>query len=465
MPRTPFLRAFPLLAALALAGCGDTTASDTAGLDVIFGGDAAPATPADPNAPEEKEEWVRWIRRSHEPIRSLTSRSHDDLRFLEGVLAGKRVVQLGESSHGVREFNQARVRLIRYLHEEQGFDVIAFESGLFECWRASGNAGEADPLVTMRSCVFGVWHTAEVLELFEYIRETRGTSRPLILAGIDVQMSSSVAPQSSQEFLQQVVGARDAEYGRRLAALERDYRAELGALWRAGARQGPDFASLNRFLPAYDSLLVWADANLAALTAAHGGSPERAVVLRQLAFSRRQHIVESSDPDPIRRALAREVGMADNLDALLDRLYPGKKAMVWANNYHIQHDRASLIPDNDRPREELGDFNTMGHFVKQRRGGELYTIGLFMYRGQGAHNTREIYDVARAVSGSLESLGYRVRKEQFFLDLAGARGPGSDWARGTVVLKDWGIWDMRQVPAEQYDGILFVDTVNPPDYL
>jgi erythromycin esterase len=462
MPRTSIFRALAVLAALALAGCRDTTASDNGGWSAILD-DLELITPADPNAPEENEEWVRWIRRSHQPIRSLTSTDFEDLQFLEGVLAGKRVVQLGESSHGIKEFNQAKVRLIRYLHEEQGFDVIAFESGLFECWRANESVGNVDPLTTMRSCIFGVWHTEEVLELFEYIKQTRGTSRPLVLAGMDMQVSSGIGTQGAPTFVQQVLNEVDFEYGRRVSRLERDYRAEYLALRDAGARPGPDFAPLRRFQPGYDSLVAYVDANLAALTAAHGGKPERALVLRQLAYSRRQEIEQGSNPDPIQRALVREVGMADNLDALLDRIYPGKKVMVWAHNAHIQHDRASLIPDG--PPQEIGAFNSMGHFVDARRGDELYTVGLFMYRGRGAHNDRTIYDVAPALSGSVESLGYRVRKKHFFLDLAGAGGPGSDWARSTVVLKDWGIWDMRQVPAEQYDGILFVDTVNPPDYL
>jgi erythromycin esterase len=465
MPRTSIFRALAVLAALALAGCRDTTASDTATWDAILAGDLELITPADPNAPEENEEWVRWIRRSHQPLRSLTSRNHEDLRFLEGVLAGKRVVQLGESSHGIKEFNQAKVRLIRYLHEEQGFDVIAFESGLFECWRANENAGNADPSFTMASCIFGVWHTDEVLELFEYIKETRGTSRPLILAGMDMQVSSGLGTQGAPPFAQQVISPLDFDYGLRVSRLERDYRRDFTGLRGAGAKPGPDFAPLRLLLPAYDSLLAFVDANLAALTAAQGGKAERPLVLRQMAYSRRQEIEELSNPDPINRAMAREVGMADNLDALLDRIYPGKKVMVWAHNYHIQHDRASIIPNNDKPREDLRDFNTMGHFVNQRRGDELYTVGFFMYRGRGAYNNRTIYDVTPALPGSLESLGYRVRRKQFFLDLAGAGGPGSDWVRGTIWMKDWGIWDMGQVPADQFDGILFVDTVNPPDYL
>jgi erythromycin esterase len=465
MPRSFIFRALPVLLAMALAGCRDATSSDTGALEVFFGEDRSLLTPADPNAPDENEEWVGWIRRSHHPIRSLTSTEFADLRFLEGVLAGKRVVQLGESSHGVREFNQAKVRLIRYLHEEQGFDVIAFESGLFECWRANGSAGDVDAHTTMRGCIFGVWHTAEVLELFEYIEETRGTSRPLILAGFDMQASGSFGTQVSRSFLNQVVSTVDPDYGSRVSALERDARGEFNALRVAGAKPGTDMTALRKYLPEYDALVAWVDANMAALTAAHGGNPERPIVLRQLAYSRRQDIEENSNPDLVQRALAREVGMANNLDVLLDRLHSGKKVIVWAHNYHIQKDRAALVPNPEAPPQDLRDFNTMGHFVHQRRGAEVYTVGLFMYRGQGAFNNREIHDIAPALPGSIESLGYRVRKKQFFLDLAGASGPGSDWARSTVILKDWGLWDFLQVPADQFDGILFVDTVNPPDYL
>ena len=52
-------------------------------------------------------------------------------------------MQLGESGHGVAEFNHAKVRLIKFLHQQMGFDVIAFESGLFECFNADRHGGRA----------------------------------------------------------------------------------------------------------------------------------------------------------------------------------------------------------------------------------------------------------------------------------------------------------------------------------
>jgi erythromycin esterase len=399
-------------------------------------------------------------------VRSLTSTRYDDLRFLGPLLEGRRIVQLGESGHGVREFDQAKVRLIRYLHEQLGYDVIAFESSVFECWRANQGAVLAEARQTMRSCTYAVWWTNEVLELFEYIRQTHQTDRPLILAGIDMKPSTSLGNYEAPLLLREVVEKADAEYALRARSLDVQFLDEYRAIARSVPPFGPAWASLERLLPAYDSLLAWMDQHRSEIVGAYGGRAERFTVARQTVYSRIRQIRQLNLPSSsIEGNLQREVGMADNLDALLQGMYPGKKVIVWAHNYHIQHDRARLLPGDGSTPPDVGDFNTMGHFVMQRHRAELYTVGLFMYRGSAAWNDREIYTVAPAVAGSLESLGYRVRMQHFFLDLSGARGRGSEWVGQMIRMKEWGVWDMIQVPREQYDGILFVDTVSPPEYL
>ena len=94
--------------------------------------DAALRIPA-AQLPEVKAEWrEEALKRAH-PIRSLFSDDFSDLAFLAPLLEGKRVVQLGESGHGVAEFNWMKARLAKYLHERLGFDVLAFESSLSGC--------------------------------------------------------------------------------------------------------------------------------------------------------------------------------------------------------------------------------------------------------------------------------------------------------------------------------------------
>src|SRR5262245_58239269 len=110
-----------------------------------------------------RSDWLAWARDHHNPIASIAANPNDsfaDLEFLQGVLDGRRIVQLGESGHGVAEFSQAKIRLIKYLHERLGYDVLAFESGLFECYMA--NQLTVSGTQMMQYSIFGVWFTEDV---------------------------------------------------------------------------------------------------------------------------------------------------------------------------------------------------------------------------------------------------------------------------------------------------------------
>lgn len=116
---------------------------------------AQPA-PADPR--------VDWLRKNAIQIRSVSPEDRDfsDLQPLRAILKDKQVVLLGEQSHGDGAVFLAKTRLIQFLHEEMGFDVLAFESGLFDCrkaWEAL-QAGE-EPKMAMRRGIFGIWGMSE----------------------------------------------------------------------------------------------------------------------------------------------------------------------------------------------------------------------------------------------------------------------------------------------------------------
>ena len=77
-----------------------------------------------------------------------------DLEFLKPLLIDKRLVYLGENTHGAAEYSSSKVRLIQYLHQELGYDVIAFESGLGNASAALAKSADTTPEQMMKEAVF-----------------------------------------------------------------------------------------------------------------------------------------------------------------------------------------------------------------------------------------------------------------------------------------------------------------------
>src|ERR1700730_3061071 len=90
--------------------------------------------------------------------------NRSDLDFLASLLEGKSVVQLGESIHMDDEFPRARLLLVRYLHEQCGFDVLAFEGSWIESWIAQDEMyrcrkSPGCPEKMQKLAWFSVWQT------------------------------------------------------------------------------------------------------------------------------------------------------------------------------------------------------------------------------------------------------------------------------------------------------------------
>ena len=108
-----------------------------------------------------------------------------DLAFLAEVLKDKRLVLLGESNHGSREFNLQKNRLIRFLREELGFGVLLLESGMGEVYAIDYRRGELSEGRMLSAGLVGPWRTLEYAELMRYLKQTPD----LRVGGYDVQRS------------------------------------------------------------------------------------------------------------------------------------------------------------------------------------------------------------------------------------------------------------------------------------
>jgi len=129
-------------------------------------------TPEDPDAPYVRDEWKNWIKANHQRILSLDSENFEDLHFIDQFLMDKSIVLLGEIAHGVAEQNRIRVRLIKYLHQEHGFNVVAFESSLHDCYFTDKDIKSIASKDVLKNALYPFWHTTDLIDLVDYIKQS-----------------------------------------------------------------------------------------------------------------------------------------------------------------------------------------------------------------------------------------------------------------------------------------------------
>ena len=430
--------------------------------DVRVTGDAAAAVDRTPvttgaaakplDAPTQK-----WLDENAVRLATLDARAtFDDLAPLKAVLKDARIVQLGENTHGDGACFEAKVRLVRFLHEEMGFGVVAFESGLWECDRANALLGKGDAEGAMRSAVFGIWHTTPVRSLFKYLAGEAKSEKPLVLAGFDCRRSGGGAATFLDDlaaFLADDARAADAD----LAAMKK-----LAALLeQQGDEYRPDAKDLDAGMAAWDRVRKGLDAARAKLVLRHGEA-EVAFFSRCLDVWKDDDAFERSKSD---KSLGywgpsnlRDGNMAANLRWLAETRYPGKKIVTWGATMHLSHGIAGI----DAKGIDYKDYRNMGQGTHEAFGAACYTVGFAAWGGQcGSFGRKNALGTPK--DGSFEDVLHRwvapakPAPAAVFVDLR-REGP---FAKPTQLGVLGYARDMTAKWGEVVDGVVFIDEMTP----
>lgn len=370
------------------------------------------------------------------------------LEALGRAIGDSRIVLLGENGHGVGEFSRIKADLVRWLHEARGFDVVAFESGFFECGHAWRDAAAAPPRETLLRCLRYPFQHAELLPLFETIRASADSPRPLVLAGIDLQaqgFDSGPRPRASWDALRSV----DAALARRAAALD-------SALFLV-----PDSGGLG------PSIHAWAHRNrdeaLAAYRAAAAATEGEARWRFRLAEGwverlavRGRAEAEGAAEIPDRYYELRDEWMARAVAALADSIAGPRKVVVWLHNDHARYGDIGYASYTSR---------SAGGYLRDAYGDDVFSVGFFMGRGTIADNGRNERAVAPPPPGGLEDFLGGGGAPLRLLVLRDAEDPEvRRWAGAPRPYLRMGVDPDTLVPAEEFDALVYVDRVGPPEY-
>jgi erythromycin esterase len=314
----------------------------------------------------------------------------------------------------------------------------------------------------MQNSIFAVWSTTDVQELFSYIQSTQGTAHPLILAGFDVQLTTPDEWRVRPGLFQEVVGKIDPVYAEQVHDL--DQRFIQGYVTTFAGSFDYILTNYADLRAKYQALTSFLDANAAQIQAAYSSRPLFPLIVRQAAWGMSAFLDElyndalNTPTGTITATVDRDAGMAVNLEFLIEKLYAGKKFMVWAHNAHIMHN-AILY-------NELG-WQNMGKWIYEKYGNRVYTLGLYMYQGTAAWNGGTTYTINPASQDSVEGLLHTSRNAYSFLDISAIPWSSNAtlWMDQNYPIREWGVNDGAMSVKSEYDGLLQIETVHPPTYV
>jgi erythromycin esterase len=417
---------------------------------------AAPATassrataPAASEAPAKRETTI--------PVRDLdaSDRQFDDLAPLARVLGDARVVLLGEPSHLDGAAFDAKVRLIEFLHEQLGFDLLAWEAGMWSCEQMDARvrqpASEGDP----RELGLG-WPWAGVQQtkaIFEYARAAAHTGKPLRMTGIDVNFTGKDAVPRYRDWL---VSYADAAH-----AWSFEQRAKILEAFDRFPKQ-KKFSPLTPETRAHDRA---AFAALRAALAGSGGDRDRALAIRTLeavdALYRWHEAVgaDQSATIPWDEHVAlnnvRDEAMAENILWLLEQ-NPRSRIVVWMANVHAARSLETLdVSGSSVNPHAFHGYHPTGEHLARALGSRAYSIAITAFDGSVGNPPTKPYSLSPTPEGSFESQMASGPAPIAFVDFRGAP------AEVQPVARFIGYGRYRAVWSRVFDGALFIHTMYP----
>lgn len=250
---------------------------------------------------------------------------YDDLNFLQYILKNKKIVFLGESGHGDGSTFEAKTRLIKYLHENLGYNVIAFEGAtIFDLYYAGaiikkGGTPQIAAQQLKRGLYFAWSGSQEFREMANYIGQN---SKSLTLIGIDNNFAMTGYAHFFPKFLDQIFNISSSS--------ELDYQ---NFLEQHNLLLTKSFQLTNDSIFNFDKFIL----DIEIMKVIVGESSKGSLEVKDYFIHELDNLVSFVDEIEMgleASVIYRDRQMAENLIWAIDNYYPNEKVIIWTANTH-----------------------------------------------------------------------------------------------------------------------------------
>ncbi len=400
---------------------------------------------------------IKWFEERVSVLKSVDADNDDfsDLEALQKSFQDTKIIAMGESTHGTSEFFRLKHRMLAYCVENLGVRVFAMEGNMLTVENinqyvlgAPGNAKES-----MRG-IFMVWYNEEVREMIDWVRNYNliHEGDEIAFVGYDIQEITqpidsllSFLFEMDPILLAQVekaltdLRANGSQYYYVSDSVKEAWLRDANLVYELVQKSSQNWSVEDR------TKLIWGF--------------QYANLIRQFANNlHKGHL-----------SFYRDEAMAENIIWFMEELYPQKRMMVWAHDYHISR--------GDHPDNQLNIYNglSMGRYLSNKYGNQYKAFAINTYEGAyrgmvSYSNFKQIgCPLYPAPEGTLDHALHELTLQRgsigLFLDLAGARN--EKWFTGPQPLRfanhvniEYGYWTRYSIPF-QFDGLFFIDRTSP----
>ena len=385
-----------------------------------------------------------------QPVRTINpaDTNYQDLLFLKEKLKNVDMVMLGEQQHGDGSTFLAKSRLVKFLHEELDFDVLFFESNVYDCFRFWEDiSGEKKNKSTdFGQALFGHWANAtEMKDLQKYMVRNAKSSNPLSLAGFDILFSGNMSYWKRIQFMETYLTKKNILFNK-------DYPAFLKIL---DDYHYNTYSYPSKQIPATEKQAVFNEIErLITVLAKDQQTNEDKIFSRYLSGIQAELNYRWLYPDDEEKQLiVRDSMMAQNVIWLKDHVYKNKKIILWAANSHILHNTQHL---KDSPFY----YKRMGTYLQDKYGRSCYSINFTSYSGQ-THNivTGESNSINESISNSVESMLHEIGNPFAWIDCRSI--PENSFLNEKITMKFLGHGNHTEQWSKMMDAAFFIDQMKP----